>query len=589
MNKRLSTKAAAPSAGTSPVPRLALALMMLLGACGGSEDEGAVGTTAADRGVGSTERVLQTAQHALHANASSPVACEGCHELVGDQYLKAQSWRCQNCHSDASLMLHSTAGESSPARECWSCHDFASAEKQTTACLSCHTEAQGALAAITPHDPAAKEEACSSCHRAHAARADGADDCASCHDKTQVSGHQAENIPITGCASCHGYHEEATVASGRCTNCHRQSRAKVSVNATFEGGHEKCVSCHRSHQFEKGEVRTCTDGCHEEVVALSEDKVKEHRGCIGCHDNHDVRATPEKSCERCHDKLTPQHPKDRETGTRCVGCHKPHTGKGTPLAMACTNCHQNAKTDRGLHQGAKNRAPACRSCHEPHRFRLASADTSFCASCHGKKPFANAPSIRTHAKHSQCMSCHGEEVAHQPAGPRAECSSCHQEKAKVTHAKHRNCVGCHEPHTTAQKKPCGGCHEEQKRTAPAKHQDCQQCHDEHSTAVQTTCQGCHKDRTTGIHRAVKGGCESCHRAHGPGGKASPPTCTSCHTKPRPGLHREAKHQQCADCHRSHGTQPYRTRAACLGCHEAQKNHEPMAKLCIGCHVFGGSQ
>jgi hypothetical protein len=579
-------------------------------------------SAADDRGASSVDRVKSMAQHAIHANAAEPVGCEDCHEKLAGQYLQAKSWRCEKCHAEARLVLHATAPEDSDARECWSCHDFTSTDKTPTACASCHARAQGSLAAIAAHDPNQPNEDCGSCHRAHQepSLVEGAS-CESCHDQTKVSGHAKPDIQITGCASCHGYHEKAETASGRCTNCHRQSRALVSVHATFEGGHEQCVTCHEEHAFEKSEVLGCRDKCHDKVVALSERKVEEHRGCIGCHDKHDVLDSPQQACQQCHDRIRPKHPEDRGGGGRCAGCHRPHRGAGAPLAVACSSCHDNAQSERDLHQGAARRGPRCRDCHEPHGFKL-TRTVGLCAGCHGKRPFKSAASIRTHAKHSDCFACHGDEVAHQPAGKRAACASCHKERAATTRKEHRdcvgchnphtteqehacstcheqqaavarkahkNCVGCHEPHSTRQKKQCRSCHGAEARTAPREHRDCMQCHDQHSTLVVKKCAECHQDRATGIHAPVAGGCTSCHRPHGPKGRARPPACTSCHDRALPGLHEVAQHNRCTTCHRSHGAQPFGKTATCLGCHTEMRDHEPDATTCIGCHLFGGAK
>lgn len=547
---------------------------------GCTEDARSASTPTGDRGPESVERIRTTALHASHVAADEPVACEACHEKVAGQYLEAKSWQCKSCHEDTRLALHAASFADSGARECVSCHDFTSHSDNPIACISCHTDAQGSSPAIRLHDPAKPDEDCGSCHRAHEEPTLVTTACESCHTDEPVSGHDKPDIQITGCASCHGYHEEADVASGRCTNCHRQSRAHVPASATFADGHDECVSCHRPHRFFASEVIGCKDECHDGRVAISERKVPEHRGCTGCHDNHDVGKSPAKMCETCH-KKQPQHPADRVTKSTCMGCHKPHQSSGAPLATPCSDCHDDVKSDRARH------GVACRSCHEPHAFDLKDKGVALCRDCHGARPFKGAPSIQAHAKHSDCFACHGDTVAHEPTGERVACATCHKAEAAAARKDHRKCVACHEPHTTKQKAACSGCHEPQARTAPAKHRDCMQCHDQHSTTVKQACASCHADRTTGVHAGVKGSCASCHRPHGPGGVASPPACTSCHDKGLPGLHQEKDHADCSKCHVSHGDQPYRGRASCLACHDDKNDHEPDAVTCMGCHIFGG--
>jgi len=605
---------------TLATPGRLAALCMIAVVAGCSSDQTNHPTTSSvDRGPRSVERIRGSALHTAHTSRS--IACEACHELVGDQYLRAKTWQCERCHANARMTLHAAAPIDSGARDCWTCHDFNSASTRLASCTTCHDKPQGSSPAIRAHDPKQPNEDCGTCHRAHKQPTLVTTKCETCHDKELVTGHDKPGIQITGCGSCHGFHENAAVASGRCTNCHRQSRARVAFTATFAGGHEKCVTCHRAHRFFKSEVIGCRTECHRNVVALAEAKVEKHRGCLGCHDNHDVRHSPQTACETCHaNKIHPTHPKDRVTGARCVGCHAPHRGPNAPLAVACSSCHDKAGSDRAFHQGAASRGPECKDCHKPHEFDLKEVGLTLCLGCHGDTPFKNAKAIRTHTGHSNCVGCHGETVRHQPAGPRAACTTCHKEKAAVVRKGHANCVGCHDPHTTKQQTPCGtchapeasiarkdhrtcvnchephggkqaracgSCHAAEASTAPAKHQQCTNCHDQHSTLVKKQCIECHQDRATGVHAPVKGGCVNCHRAHGPDGHASPPACTSCHTALQ-SLHKIPNHQDCKTCHRSHGEQPYRQRATCISCHKDRTNHEPTAPLCIGCHNFRGA-
>ncbi len=559
-------------------------LAVLAAACGGRGPQAAP-APGRDRGVGSRERILKTALHAIHARGEHPLACQDCHELLAGEYQPAKSFRCVECHTAQPLSLHASASAESGARECWSCHDFSAADKAPIPCLTCHGRALGGLAAIAPHDPKRLDEDCGACHRAHAKPSLQSTRCESCHDREKVSGHDKPDIPITGCASCHGYHEKAAVASERCTGCHRQSRARVPRSSTFKG-HDKCTGCHRPHRFFKSEVVACTQ-CHDHVHVLAQEKVAEHRDCLSCHDQHAVRQSAPQACERCHRRdVAPEHPRDRQTGTRCLGCHQPHAGAGAPLAKPCSQCHRFAASDTGLHQGPAHRGPACRDCHKPHAFDLADSGVPLCLGCHGAHRFKNAPQVRPRPEHADCFRCHGQAVAHQPDRPPVACGSCHQDKASLVRAGHAQCVGCHEPHSGALRTQCSSCHAEQARTAPEPHQRCLGCHEPHGGRVKKQCAECHQDRATGIHKNVPGGCMSCHRPHGPKGPAVPPQCTTCHDPARlPGLHQVPQHHQCTSCHRSHGEQPYRRPAACLTCHRAQKDHEPTAAMCIGCHVF----
>ena len=560
-----------------PLLHIALAITLLAAGCGEETQRATAGDLPDDRGPNSVQRVAKTAQHAIHANAAEPIECEACHEMLGGEYLRAKSWQCEKCHASASLVLHAAASADSGARECWSCHDFTASEKRPTSCVTCHEEPQGQLPAIAPHDQKKPDEDCGACHRAHEKPTLVATECETCHDKEQVSGHDKPDIQITGCASCHGYHEVAATSSGRCTNCHRQSRAQVSLNATFDGGHEKCVTCHRQHRFFKTEVLGCRGECHESVVALSESKVKEHRGCLGCHDNHDVRASAKESCAECHKKkIVPKHPKDRDSGTACVGCHKPHKGAGAPIAVPCSDCHDNASSDKDLHQTAAQRGPVCKDCHKPHRFGLKNAGASLCLGCHGSRPFKNAKTVRPHAKHSDCVRCHGDKVAHEPAGPRAACGSCHKENAAKARKDHKKCVNCHDPHSTEQKKPCGSCHKENAAKARKDHKTCINCHEPHSTEQKKPCGGCHDAQAKAARKDHKK-CVNCHEPHSTEQKKP---CGSCHEEQARTA--PSKHQQCLNCHDQHSTL---VKKQCKDCHKDRASgiHAPVKGGCVNCH------
>ena len=93
-----------------------------------------------------------------------------------------------------------------------------------------------------------------------------------------------------------------------------------------------------------------------------------------------------------------------------------------------------------------------------------------------------------------------------------------------------------------------------------------------------------------MHGLIDGGCKNCHRPHGPGGHAKPPGCTSCHApKELPALHAVDEHRECLSCHKGHSLRKS-TRETCLAkCHEKHIDHEPVAKICTGCHPFGASK
>jgi hypothetical protein len=224
----------------------------------------------------------------------------------------------------------------------------------------------------------------------------------------------------------------------------------------------------------------------------------------------------------------------------------------------------------------------CTACHQPHGFASVSQQQA-CEQCHR----GQAGLLAQRDGHDRCLACHQghPHLAELQALP---CSSCHG--SVHPNQGHAQCLSCHEPHAGAPRSAivdgCGDCHRKQRNALAQGHQKCLGCHTPHagSRKPEATCTSCHDTKARAPHGAIQGGCESCHSVHG----AKPlPRCQSCH-KPGslPGLHSQPKHQQCAKCHEgAHDAGPFGERATCLSCHREQKDHEPTAASCQGCHIF----
>jgi hypothetical protein len=157
------------------------------------------------------------------------VDCSTCHHLAETPSLVLAD--CTGCHAAVKLK-HQTMG---PAREtgshgCDDCHhghEPASAAK--TVCTSCHNENK------QPHPLA--HDACISCHQPHDFAATDST-CVSCHGHKRTLADHA--VPAhAACLSCHNPHVPNSAASA-CDACH----SNMQVNHTKGAA---CTTCHVLH------------------------------------------------------------------------------------------------------------------------------------------------------------------------------------------------------------------------------------------------------------------------------------------------------------------------------------------------------
>ncbi len=559
--------------------------------------------------------------HAAHVGREK-IACTECHAGGFDR--KPEASICARCHEREAKKPH-LADAAAP---CLTCHAFG-AKAKSPACVDCHVAGDDARAKkVKQH--ARADLACTSCHHPHGEDKGRLADCTACHTgasathgRFAASGADADagidaavlafagdagdlraasaplglapDHPPPGqvCSACHQPHRAKEAAVDTCQTCHvspppgAPAAPRILASGPRVAGHEACIMCHEPHRARKADVRAC-DGCHADhrgasavqahaacttchqphaptlaasacaschagKTALAATKVSAHASCESCHDPHEPKASPALACAKCHASVAPAHP-PAKTGA-CTGCHEPHPKKPDVVAAACSSCHTKASSDHAFH------APkaTCTGCHSPHQFATATAKATgaagaaFCARCHDAQVKAVAP--RT--GHADCRGCHGE------------------------------------PHAPTKKPACQTCHAQEAATAPKGHAQCTSCHEPHSGSLgnHASCTSCHTGKDKALHGNVSHGgaqgCASCHRPHGPKGLASPPACTTCHAAAKlPGLHAKPTHAaSCTSCHSSHAP-PHPDRATCTStCHVDRKNHQPEAKLCIGCHVF----
>ncbi|MBH23472.1 MAG: hypothetical protein CMH57_03200 [Myxococcales bacterium] len=483
------------------------------------------------------KRLRDSPGHVNHGDANVP--CRACHNLDGEEIRGPKQDACVGCHEGIETEIHEAArGQGNPG--CQSCHLFTPGEANPAkSCLGCHSEVADAKGE-PPRIGAHAGVACLTCHRQHETAAPTPGDCATsgCHDA--VTSRHGDREGAGQCLQCHAVHEGAGRASQKCAACHSKSAHVTTLvpdSAIFEGGHDACTSCHSDHAFDKAAVKGCTDGCHTNV--RSSVAKGAHTACASCHAPHNVK-TATRSCSKggCHAEVKHEHPQ-----RQCTACHQPHSGD---VARPCAGCHEEVAAS-APHASELS----CERCHSTHQARRSVQGAQLCVRCHG----AQAREAQANAGHANCQFCHAASTGHDSSQPPRGCASCHAE---------------------------------QQRSAPKGHQPCKSCHVTHSGALRpraSDCASCHTRQARSHHGGAT--CGSCHRPHGPGGVAAPPSCTSCHTARLPGLHRIKDHGGgCGRCHTAHGATPAPTRAACLSCHKDKSNHEPTAKRCTGCHVFG---
>ncbi|MDH3727489.1 MAG: hypothetical protein OER77_08160 [Myxococcales bacterium] len=446
--------------------------------------------------------------HSQHI-INEPVECDECHDPAEEGFGSPDTGVCTQCHEEQASLAH--VNLDGMPMDCYTCHVFG-AEPEVFGrwhCTRCHGpfESEG-LEGLAMHATVP----CESCHNPHKPAEETIRECDECHQKMNV---QHGRSRLSGsCADCHGGHKLASDAAS-CMECHATEKPKVPASATFGDGHDSCATCHEAHSFSASTALRCTS-CHEDTRVLASNRAPEHRECGSCHEPHAVRPAGDRACRDCHDDVRSTHPVEHRQA--CVGCHDPHPKRLAQGALRCSQCHDEARSDRAFHAG---KIP-CVACHEPHRFDLSRlSDRAMCGRCHTLQ----IRLTRRNLGHSTCKTCH-EGTTHEPAGVVA-CGSCHDEQLSKSPKGHRECATCHEPHggTVSAQAKCNACHKVAQlpglhRIADVPqgegHSECTACHDIHEAKVRADradCMTCHEDvadhepdakRCTGCHTFIRG-------------------------------------------------------------------------------------
>lgn len=439
-------------------------------------------------------------QHVLNR----AIDCNACHDPAKEDFSDVDFAMCTACHLEQTSHPH--VDEQGQVTDCTVCHAFKydSGVDSPWDCGRCHgpfdTPTHIGLARHTTLP-------CSTCHHPHEPIEETARQCDDCHTKIAV---RHGNPKLSGsCIDCHGGHKLAAEATS-CLECHGSRKPLVPATATFGGGHEDCASCHKPHMFAASRARQC-GSCHQRQPVFAQGTAAAHRNCESCHQPHSVRSAGDSTCMSCHRKVESTHPVSE--GSKCISCHEPHPKRASQIALQCSQCHEEARSERAFHAGGVE----CTGCHQPHRFDLSYlGDRALCKQCHSSQ--ARLTSVNM--GHASCTGCHKGTV-HEPAGVLA-CSSCHEEKVQNSPKGHRDCAACHEPHSgsVSPTMSCGGCHKVQRlpglhrlRDVPIGegHTNCGVCHGVHQSRVRAdraTCMTCHDDVAN--HQPEAKVCTGCH-------------------------------------------------------------------------------
>ena len=502
---------------------------------------------------------------------------------------------------------------------CTKCHPQGQQLSQG-ACLACHEELRGRLAANRGFHGHLKgpERDCWTCHHEHQGRNFPMLDWTTA-GKGGEKGfeHARSGEPLKGkhagldCQKCHDRRQVADAAV-------RAMLEKQPSRRTFLGAPEMaaCASCHFDEH--RGQVGNECRKCHTEQQwkpPQGFDHAKTGYPLLGRHQR--------VACDKCHPKAEDvvEHaglqPKQR-TFMRmkplphgsCLDCHKdPHQGR---FGDTCTRCHTEADWKALVAGSTQSRA-----FHDRTKFKLEGAHAAVkCPTCHG--PFPGEKAVFKGLPFEQCTDCHVDAHEGQMrarASERVRCETCHglatfeaprygpEEHQKTRYpleGAHRTvaCASCHpaDPRL-AERFPRAAREELQRRGRPV----------QVSLAVfrmsgdLTRCETCHADPHGGQFdkRAGARGCLACHEVasfartrfdHDKDtkfpleGKHARASCASCHpSRPGPRGAVQVKYAgvetTCAGCHAdAHAAQfaaTPRDPTDCGRCHTAADWKKPL--------------
>jgi len=462
--------------------------------------------------------------------------CNQCHESFDR---KKQSGLCRKCHKKIDSDIRTEIGyhgkiKNVKKKECNVCHtdhkgrnvDIIKLDKQTFNHMQTDFPLKGKHTTV----------ACQSCHIPNKKYRQAANDCYSCHKKSDIHNKQLGK-------KCHQCHSEKNWRTTRfnhnktnfkltgkhndisCESCH--------INQNYNNTPKKCVRCHITKDIHAGEFGDRCEKCH---------KSDKWTSIIFSH-NHDTKfnltgSHKKNSCDSCHDK----NPYKHITPKQCISCHKQDDSHRGIFGKKCQTCHQttswqkhhfNHNKDTNYKLENKHAKAHCHDCHQSNAYKL--------------------------RKNRACYDCHRLDDTHQGSQGKS-CNTCHSTiswNSKVAFDHDLSdfpLIGLHASVS------CDECHADSRyKKTPNTCKSCHQQVDMHKGTFGTKCQTCHNpnswkrwefDHNRKTDFLLKDAHDQleCHACHLLDNKNSMPgrTCNECHANDD--IHNGGFGIQCERCH-----------------------------------------